>query len=138
MLDPKVGIEERIATIDHFRKKLKTSGYNQNQSMELVTSGVRGYKNKIRNRLKNGEDFYRSAKSTLGGRIQKKLTAKTTWYRKRKSSDIENENETFAGLNANGLHDEPLRKRKRSEDDQTGHNGCQHHHHQTSLKHGSR
>ena len=51
--------------------------------MELVTSGVRGYKNKVRNRMRNGEDFYRSAKSTLGGRIHKKLTAKTTWYRKR-------------------------------------------------------
>ena len=25
MIDPKVGIEERITTIDHFTKKLKTS-----------------------------------------------------------------------------------------------------------------
>ena len=97
--------------------------------MELVTSDVRGYKNKVRNRMRNGEDFYRSAKSMLGGRIHKKLTAKTTWYRKRKSSDNDTEIETFAGLNANGLPDEPLRKRKRSEDDQQSHTDGQQHHH---------
>ena len=83
MVDQKVGMEERLGIVNQFTKKLKTSGYNQNQSMELVTSGVRGYLNKIKNRLKNGEEFYRSARSTLGKRIHKKLTEKTSWYRKR-------------------------------------------------------
>ena len=89
--------------------------------MELVTSGVRGFINKKINRDKNGEDFYRSAKKTLGKRIQKIFTEKTTWYRKRKASETE---QTFVGLNANGLPAEPMRKRKGSED------GGQHHHHQ--------
>ena len=35
---------------------------------------------KIRNREKKGEAFCRSAGNTLGKRIHKKLTEKTTWY----------------------------------------------------------
>ena len=81
----------------------------------MDTSGIRGFKNKGLNRERNGEDFYRSARSTLGKRIHKKLTKKPSWYRKRKSSEIVEQ--TFVGLNANGLPDKPLRKRKRSEDD---------------------
>ena len=45
--------------------------------MELVTRGVRGMLSKIKNRERNGEAFYRSARSTLGKRIHKKLTEKT-------------------------------------------------------------
>ena len=69
-------MEEKLDVVNKFTKKLKTSGYNQNQCMELVTSRVRGLINKRINRDKNGEDFYRSAKKTLGKRIQKKLTKK--------------------------------------------------------------
>ena len=64
--------------------------------------------------------MYRSAKSTLGKRINKKLTEKTTWYRKRRDSENEKE-QTFAGLNANGLPDEPIRKRKRSDGSEAQH-----------------
>ena len=62
--------------VNQFTKKLKTSGYNQNQCMELLTSGVKGYQNKIKNRIKNEEDFYRSAMSTLSKRMYKKLKEK--------------------------------------------------------------
>ena len=50
------------------------------------------------------------------------MTEKTTWYRERKKSENE---QNFVGLNANGLPDEPMRKRKRSEED-----GAEHHHQQ--------
>ena len=85
-----------------------------------MTSGVRGYLNKLKNRDKNGEEVYRSARSTLGKRINKKLTEKTTWYRKRRESENEKE-QNFVGLNANGLPDEPIRKRKRSEGSEAQH-----------------
>ena len=77
MIDHKVDMQEKLEVVNKFTKKLKTSGYNRNQCMELVTSGVRGMMSKIRNREKNGEAFYRSARSTLGKRIHKKLTEKT-------------------------------------------------------------
>jgi hypothetical protein len=114
MVDQKVGMEESLIVVDQFTRKLKTSGYNQNQCMELVTSGAKGYQNKIQNRIKNGEDLYRSARSTLSKRIHKKLTKKTNWYRKRKTSEQQESN--FVRLNANGLPDEPMNKRKRSVD----------------------
>ena len=84
MINQKVDMEEKLDVVNKFTKKLKTSGYNQNQCMELVNSGVRGFMNRKVNREKNGEDFYRSSKKTMGKRNQKKLTEKTTWYRKRK------------------------------------------------------
>jgi hypothetical protein len=48
-----------------------------------LSKGVRGYLNKVKIRRKNGEEFYRSARSSLGKMIHKKLTEKTSWYRKR-------------------------------------------------------
>jgi pyruvate/2-oxoacid:ferredoxin oxidoreductase alpha subunit len=100
MIDQKVDMEEKLDVVNKFTKNLKTSGYNRNQCMELVTSGVRGFMNKQVNRKKNGEEFYRSAKKTMGKRIHKKLTEKTNWYRKKKENDTER---NFVGLNANGL-----------------------------------
>ena len=82
MLSESISPEERLSVVDHYTRKLKTSGYNQNQCMELVNSGVRGFMNRKVNREKNGEDFYRSSKKTMGKRNQKKFTEKTTWYRK--------------------------------------------------------
>ena len=72
MVDPKVDMLEKLEVVDKFTDKLKTSGYNQNQCQELVTSGVRGFMNKWTNKERNREEFYRSAKSTLGKRINKK------------------------------------------------------------------
>ena len=85
MLSESITWEERLGVVDHYTKKLKTSGYNQNQCKELIKSGVVGFNNKIKNRQKNGQPFYRCAKSTLGGRIRKKLTEKTNWFKKKSS-----------------------------------------------------
>ena len=84
MIKEDVATEEKIEVVDKFTKKLKTSGYNQNQCTELVTSGVKGFKNKVKNRKKNGQPLYRNAKSTLKGRIKKKLVEKTSWYKQKK------------------------------------------------------
>ena len=42
MIDQNVDMQEKLEVVNKFTKKLKTSGYNRNQCMELVTSGVRG------------------------------------------------------------------------------------------------
>ena len=99
MLSESIDLKERLGVIDHYTQKLKTSGYNQNQCKELIQSGVVGFNNKVKNRKKNGQPFYRTAKSTLGGRIRKKLTEKSSWYRKKKN---DGQRSTFKGLNRNG------------------------------------
>ena len=99
MIGDTIDKKERLGVVDHNTKKLKTSGYNHNQCKELIRSGVMGYNNKIK---KNGQPFYRCAKSTLGGRIKKKWTERNRWYKKRGS---EGQMGNFKGLNANGKPD---------------------------------
>ena len=59
MISESVPLTEMLEVVDHYTKKLKMSGYNQNQCKEMVSSGIVGYKNKIKNRKKNGLPFYR-------------------------------------------------------------------------------
>ena len=99
MVSQSIPLSEKLEVIDHYTKKLKSSGYNQNQCKEIIKSGVLGYNNKIKNRKKNGQPFYRPAKSTLGGRIRKKLTEKTSWYKQKKDNGGRS---TFRGLNKSG------------------------------------
>ena len=46
---------------------------------------MRGYRNKILRRKREGQGFYRPAKKTLAKRVKKKLMDKTNWYKKTKS-----------------------------------------------------
>ena len=101
MLSENNNQDERLGVDNHYTKKLKASGYNQNQCKDLLTSGVTEYRNKIKNRKKNGQPFYRSAKSTLGMRSRKKLTEKSNWYRKKKTGS-EGQVPAFRGLNVDG------------------------------------
>ena len=95
--------------VDKFTKKLKASGYNLNQCKELVKSGVTGYVNKITSRQRSGQPFYRCAKSTLGGRIKKKLTEKNTWFKKKTVSGAQKT--SFKGLNPDGKPDKRIATR---------------------------
>ena len=61
MLSENIDQDERLGVDNHYTKKLKASGYNQNQCKDLLTSGVTEYRNKFENRRKNGQPFYRSA-----------------------------------------------------------------------------
>ena len=46
---------------------------------------------------KAGGGFYRKAKDTLKGRVKKKLTEKTSWYRKRKSDEEQEQDQQVGG-----------------------------------------
>jgi hypothetical protein len=84
---------------EKFIQQMKNSGYGQKQTREITVSGLKGWKNKIKRRAKEGKGFYRTAKSTLKTRVKKKLLEKETWYKqpKRKhqedDSDLEEEEE---------------------------------------------
>jgi hypothetical protein len=77
----RVSQEEIMRIIEDFIQMLVTSGYERNQAREIIVSGVRGWKNKRQRREDNGQDFYRSAASSLLSRYKKKLTARTSWYK---------------------------------------------------------
>ena len=80
-------IEDHVAVVDKYTCKLKTSGYNQEQAREVIVSGIRGYRNKIKRRKKEGKPFYRPARQTLSARVRKKLMEKQTWYKKTRNED---------------------------------------------------
>ena len=50
-------------------------------------SGVKSWIRRHMKRQKEGRGFYRSAASTLQGRIRKKLVDKTTWYQPREEDE---------------------------------------------------
>jgi hypothetical protein len=78
----KITQEEILQIIEKFILLLITSGYDRAQAREAVVSGIRGWKTKIVRRAGENRGFYMHAASTLSSRYRKKLTAKTSWYKK--------------------------------------------------------
>ena len=76
-----VSFQEILGVIDQFSQELKSSGYCVKQAREIVMSGVRGWKARARKRELRGQDFYRTAQSTLQERTRRKLMEKETWYK---------------------------------------------------------
>ena len=73
--------EEKEEMVEQFILQCKTSGYSRHETREGVVSGIKGRKRKCARRKRNGIDFYRSGRSTLGARYKMKLTEKSTWYK---------------------------------------------------------
>ena len=87
-------MEKIVGIVDKFTKQLKNSGYDRKKTRDIVVSGLLGFERKVERRKAAGEDFYRGASSTLGHRVRKKLTQKTTWFRE-KEKVKEKEKEEF-------------------------------------------
>ena len=82
--------EEVEKVLDKMTEQLKNSGWNQNESREIIVSGYKGWKNRLERRKEESGQVYRSAASSLSSRSRKKLTGKVDWYkesRKRKRDE---------------------------------------------------
>ena len=79
---------EKIEVIDQYTRQLKNSEYGRCQIRDIIVSGLKGYLRKAERRKLAGERFYRKASETLKGRMKKKLTAKTTWFKKKRRKEI--------------------------------------------------
>ena len=78
--------KEVVEKIEQLTKELKNSGYNCNQSKEIVMGGIRGWKSKIRKRKRCNIPFYRPAETTVDERLRKQLTEKESWYKNKKTT----------------------------------------------------
>ena len=76
--------DERDKIIDHLTQQLVNSCFERRQIHEIVSSGLKGYENRIERRRKAKENFYRKAGETLEERTRKQLTEKLNWFKKRK------------------------------------------------------
>ena len=61
--------------LEQFIREMKQSEYSRQEVKEVVISGMKGWKSKMKRRVLTGR-MYRSAKSTLPTRCRKKLTKK--------------------------------------------------------------
>ena len=74
--------EVLVEVVNKFSKKLMTSGYSLSQARRVVSNGVRGWERKKRRAKNEKRNLFRTAKDSMSGRIRKKTTLKTNWYRK--------------------------------------------------------
>ena len=83
--------DEKLVVVDKFTHQLKNSGYSRQECREIVMSGVKSWLRRHQRRAKEGRGFYRSASSTLQGRMRKKLMDKTNWYKPREEDQDRDE-----------------------------------------------
>jgi hypothetical protein len=48
------GVSDHIGVINDYTYKLKISGYNRGQAKEIIVSGIRGFRNKVERRKREG------------------------------------------------------------------------------------
>ena len=85
----KIPHTEVLAKIEEFTGELKNSEYTRKQAREIIISGLRGWKNKIRKRKRKKQPFYRLAQEIVDERLHKELTEKETWYEEREDNEEE-------------------------------------------------
>ena len=88
-ISDKISKEERTRVVDDFTKELKSSGYSRKRAREMIVCGLLGLERKRQRRARQGQDFHRRGKQTIGLRTRKKLTGKTAWYKSKPTYEEE-------------------------------------------------
>ena len=78
------GIQNII--VNDYSLTLLRSGYNVSSVRQIIISGLRGFKNKVRRAAEAGRKLHRSAESSLDARLKKKIFAKTSWFKNNKKA----------------------------------------------------
>ena len=109
-----IDIEEKVRVVDHYTQQLINSGYNSEQTRDLIESGLKGMKRKEERRKKRCNRF-RSAEETLEERETKKLIESTTWFKDTETENEEEDNKKRRDSkeNAWSVDKKTIRKRKR-------------------------
>ena len=87
--------QEVTSVINKYIQQLTNSGYNWKQQREIIISALKGHVRREKVRLKTENKLrYRSGQASLRTRMEKKLTEKYNWFRRRKrigENDAQNE-----------------------------------------------
>ena len=78
------GVKNKI--INDYSLTLLRSGYNVSSVRQIIISGLRGFKNKVRRAAEAGRKLHRSAESSLDARLKNKIYAKTSWFKNNKKA----------------------------------------------------
>ena len=82
-----VSQESKDTILNDFVLKMLRSGYSVSQCRDIMISGIRYYNAKVSRANQSGIKVHRSAQLSLGARLKKKITAKTSWYKPRPKDD---------------------------------------------------
>ena len=80
-------VEDRIQILEDFSVMMTKSGYDMDTQTEIFISGLKCYERLRRKSLDGENPLHRRGWMTRQSRQNKKLTLKTSWYRKRKRED---------------------------------------------------
>ena len=111
-MSPRLPIEESIELINKYTQQLRNSGYGWSQAKEIIVSGIRGFRSRFERRMRENGVYFRTAKSTLRGRVRKKLLEKTTWYKQKKNKNDEKEQSRSTSEETESLHKKRKRKKE--------------------------
>ena len=109
---------EYNAVINQLTQELRTSGYNYTTAREIITSGIRGWKTRINQRIKKGQEIYRPAHKTVRTREKKKLIGRESWYKtvtEHKTEQDPAENNTKPRLRTNNKNNVAKKRQENSE-----------------------
>ena len=81
--------------VDMFGKKLLTSGYSMDQTRRIVLSGIRGWERKKSVARAERRTLFRTSAGSLSGRLKKKTIGRTTWYRKKKNTKKDSQEDRY-------------------------------------------
>ena len=86
--------QERIdRIIDNFTVKLISSGYGMQQAYTIINAGLKGYEKLLKKQTDGIMNIHRPAANGVASRNRKKLTSKSSWFKKKKD---QNKNEAPA------------------------------------------
>ena len=83
------GVLEEIT--DKYAEKLHNSGYKLEHIRRIILSGIKGYASKKERCEKEGRNLRRTAEESKGARMRTKLTGKSTWFKKRRGNQQEDQ-----------------------------------------------
>ena len=92
VIDDRLDIQETINVVENYVQQLVNSEYNWKQIREICVSALIGYKRQETLRKLKKRPKYRSGVQSLKSRIDKKISEKFNWY-KRKNRKFEDANE---------------------------------------------
>ena len=78
--------EHLIEITDNYAKKLHNSGYQRDHIRKIILAGVKGYGAKLRRSKEQETPLRRTSEESEGARTRTKLIGKSTWFKKKRSS----------------------------------------------------
>ena len=90
-IEQSMGVKEQVRVINEYSQKLFNSGYKKEQVKRIIINGVKAFERRLSESESGGRPLHSNLKESYGRRSRKKLTEKTSGYRKTRMKTGEQE-----------------------------------------------